>query len=397
MGLPGVYIDIQNGALGSTPSTNDGIAGMVISGVAVVSGVQLDTSYQIFSLKEAEALGITEQADIDNSIDTWKQIFDFYKTAGNGAELWFMLVAQTITMEDMADITKTYLPKLLNDAKGKIRIVAIGRYPDVAYNPPQLEGLDPDVWASLSKMQETALDYQGKIKPFRAIIGGRHWTGSPGDLKDLKTLDKNTTGIIVAGIGAGSAQAGVGLALGQLAYIPVQRNIGRKKNGPVEDIEAYLTDGNTVTNHELHIASIHDKGYLTLRQYVNVGGFFYTDDPTATSNTDDYSSIARGRVIDKALTLTYITYIEEVNEEVEINDDGTIDAGYIKALQSNIENVIGQAMTAKKEISAVKCTINPAQNVLSTNKIEIDLKITPVGYAKEILVRLGFSNPALNQ
>ena len=47
-------------------------------------------------------------------------------------------------------------------------------------------------------------------------------------------------------------------------------------------------------------------------------------------------------------------------------------------------------MTANKEISNVNCFIDPAQNILSTNQLNVVLKITPVGYASDIEISLGF-------
>ena len=92
------------------------------------------------------------------------------------------------------------------------------------------------------------------------------------------------------------------------------------------------------------------------------------------------------------MLLVYKTYLEEVNDEVNLNADGTLSASYVKSLQAKIENIINQTMTSKGEISAVKCTIDPTQNVLQTNELEIKIKILPVGYAKYINVILGLAN-----
>ena len=91
--------------------------------------------------------------------------------------------------------------------------------------------------------------------------------------------------------------------------------------------------------------------------------------------------------------MTYRTYTDEVNDEVVINTDGTLSAAYVKSLQSKIETVLNQSMTAEGEISSAKCYIDETQNVLSTNKVEVTISILPVGYAKEINVKLGFANP----
>jgi hypothetical protein len=51
---------------------------------------------------------------------------------------------------------------------------------------------------------------------------------------------------------------------------------------------------------------------------------------------------------------------------------------------------MNNTMTAGKEISSVSCFIDTTQNVLSTGVLNVVLKITPVGYASDIEVQLGF-------
>jgi hypothetical protein len=398
MSLPGVYIEILNGALGSVPGTDDGVAGLILSGVAVTGKIALNEPKQIFSLAEAEALGLDEAYDTTNTTDVWEQIVNFYDRAGKGSQLWIMLVAKTVKMGDALDKTiATNAVKLLNTANGAIRILGIGRVPDTGYTPVITTGLDADVWDAVTKGQALAEEFAAKIQPVRIVISGRAWTGVAGDLLNLKTREDNRVGVSLAGMGEGNKNANIGLLLGRLASIPVQRNIGRVKgDGNLDLSAAYLTDGATLESHTDALESIHNKGYIIYRRFTGKAGYYFNDDPTATADTDDYVSIARGRVIDKALVLTYTTYVEEVNDEVAINSDGTLSAAYVKSLQGKVENVINQAMTANGEISSVQCVIDPKQNILSTNKLLIDLRIVPVGYAKEIRVTLGFRNPALN-
>ncbi len=393
--FPGVNITLENGNLGAIASTNDGIVGMMISGIDD-SIVPFETPKQIFSLKEAEDLGINEAYDADNSVLVYKQIKDFYEQAGNGAELWFIIIGNTVLMADYVDKTKAYAPALLDAAEGKIRALGISRVPDATYNATTTHGIDDDVWNAMANAQLLADEYALQMKPLRILIGARQWTGVVADLQDLSELTNNRVALSLVGESSGSNETNIGYILGRIASIPVQRNIGRVKDNAVINTTAYLSDGTTVDSHNSEIEAIHTKGYILLRKYVNRGGYYFVDDPMATAETDDYHSLARGRVIDKALVLTYNTYVEEVNNEVEINTDGTLKASYVKALQASIENNINQTMTAYSEISSVKCTIDPTQNILSTNKLEISISIIPVGYAKEINVKLGFSNP-LNQ
>lgn len=193
---------------------------------------------------------------------------------------------------------------------------------------------------------------------------------------------------------ANDGSASVGLLLGRFAKNPVQRKPSRVRDGAVNIIDAYV--GSAKVEAHSGIALMHDKGYIVMRTFPGKTGYFFSGDPTAAATTDDYSQLARGRVIDKAHVLAYLTYLEELDEEIAINADGTLEIGMVKYLEKKVEDQINGSMTANGEISGVSCFINPNQNILSNNKLNVTLNIAPVGYASAIEVLLGFENPNNN-
>ena len=394
--LPGVTILLENGALGLVPGTDDGVAGLLLQTAVAPSGLALLTARQLFSLTDAEALGITSAYDTTNSCKVHKHIKEFYTEGGKGRTLWIMLVSNAVSMATMADKTQAnYAVKLLDAASGSIRLLGITRSAPGAYTPVTAgNGLDVDSLNAALNAQALATEYADNFKPLRVLVEGYAYTGVPAEAKDLKTLTHNRVSVVLGDTATG-ANAAVGLLLGRLAKVPVQRNPGRVKDGAVATNTAFLGATNVATISTASIQVLHDKGYILFRLYSGRSGFYYNDDPTATIGTDDYSSLARGRVIDKAIRIAYNTFVNEILDEVLIDADGriaTVKAGYYEAI---IANQVNTAMTANGEISAFEAFVDPLQNVLSTGKICVDLRIVPVGYAKEIKVTLGFNNPAL--
>jgi hypothetical protein len=397
MSLPGVNITVLNGALGSVPGTADGIAGMILSGVAVADKIALNEPKQIFSLAEAVALGLDEAYDTANETDVYFQIKQFYSEAGTGAELWIIIVADTVTMAEMADITEVdNAVKLLNSANGTIRLLGISRVPGAAYVATITDGLDADVWSALTKAQALAASYADNMRPVRVVLAGRQWSGVAGDLADLTERTDNRVMVTLCGQASGIEDANIGIVLGRLAAIPVQRKISRVRSGALQLTAAYMTDGATVESHESALGSIHDKGYVIFRKFEGKAGYFFSSDHMATADTDDYKYFARGRVIDKVVLLAYDTFVNEVDEDIEINADGTLPASYLKSLQGDIEKIINTSMVAEGELSSVICTIDPTQNVLSTDKLSVSIQAIPQGYTSTIDIEIGFSNPLNN-
>lgn len=395
MGLPKVSIEVLNGQLGQVGNTDDGVAGLLATGIAA-AGIALAEAKQIFSVADAEALGIDAAYDTANTTNVYKSIKDFYAQAGTGKELWIMIVVDTTMMETMCDTANDILKKLLNAAQGRIRICAVTRVPDGAYAPVYADQLDPDVIAAAAKAHALANEFAAAFKPVRIIIDGRDFQGNTGTLLDLKLSTYNRVGIALFTDVSGSDNAAVGLVLGRLAAIPVQRNIGRVKDGDLGIQAAYLTGQSTLIETLAAAAQdqVHDKGYIFVRKYAAKNGYFFNDDPTAVGNADDFNSIARGRVIDKAIVITNFVYTEELLDDLDVDENGRIDAGVIKDYQSNIKRELDAQLTSEDEVSAVRVVIDPSQNVLSTNKVDIELFITPKFYSKEIAVKLGFENPA---
>jgi len=397
MALPNVNIAISGDGLGQTSLTSDAVAGLILSGVAVANKIALTEPKQIFSLKQAEDLGITESYDTTNSLDAYRQISDFYKQAGDGAELWIMLVSQVTSMEYFIDRNEGTVNILIDAAGGRIRILGASRNPDVTYiENNDANGFDLDAFNALQPAHYTVEHYKEQKKPLVILIGGRNYSGAVADLEDLHTRTNQGVSVILAGIGAGSKSAAVGLTLGRLAAVPVMRNLGRVRDGDLGINSAYLSNGLSIESQEADLPAIHDKGYIVYRSFVGKAGYFFTDDPTACSLADDLQGIARNRVINKAIDLAYAYFVNEINDEIPLKTDGTLETGYVKGLEAGISSVINNAMTSQNEISSVSAYINPGQNVLATNALAVQIRIVPVGYSKAINIDLGFENPLNN-
>jgi hypothetical protein len=310
-----------------------------------------------------------------------------------------MLVPATMTVAQMADNTNANgAKKLLNFADGKIKVLGL-LSDDAAITTAGgtitiTNGLNADVYAAASNMKVMAEAYFEAEKPFRAIIGGTSYSGTSTALSDGNAGSSNNRTAILLGDTVSGASACMGLLLGVVSSVPVQRKISRVRSGALTNSAAFVGTSTVEASGAGALNTIAAKGFITFITYPNVSGYFFSGDPMLTATTDDFCMLARGRVIDKAHILAYTTFVQEVDDEVPVNSDGTLDAGFCKWLSQQIVNQVNNTMTANREISAVSCFIDPAQNILSTSELNIALKITPVGYATDIEISLGFENPA---
>jgi len=393
-----VNIALANGQLGGTIQTNDGIVGMVLTGVSESGGYTVGTPILVSSLTDVAAAGITAA----NNPFALRHLTEFYNQVGTSAKLYLMLTAATITIANMADNTNANGGKKLMDfSTGKIKVLGLLADDKAVHTGGGTititNGMNADVYTAAANGKIMAAAYFNAEKPFRMIIGGSSYAGTASALTDESTGTSNNRVAILIGdtlsYDATYSSAAIGLLLGTVASLPVQRKISRVKNGALSNQAVYLHT-TAIESAGGDPATIAGKNFITFITYPNVSGYFFASDAMLTVSTDDYCMLARGRIIDKAHILAYTTFVQEIDDEVPVNDDGTLDAGFCKWLSQQIVNQVNNTMTANREISAVSCYINPAQNILSTNQLNIVLSITPVGYATTIDISLGFDNPA---
>ncbi len=391
-----VNITLANGQLGATLQTSDGITGMVLTGNTDDGGYETGTPILVTSLANLADQGITQ----GSNPFAYRQVKEFYDEAGSGAQLYLMLAEPTFKVSDIADHVNTNgARKLLDFAQGKIKVLGI--MTDDAAVATALStatvighGINAEVYDAESKMGRLATDYFRAQKPFRALIGATSYNNVPADLQDMVGGTTNNRTAILIGDTQPGTGACLGLLMGRISAIPVMRKVSRVRTGSLSNTAAYIGT-HTLESIPGDPAVIAGKGFITWLSYPNVAGYFFSGDDTCSATTDDYHFLARGRVVDKAHILAYTTFVQEVDDEVPVNTDGTLDAGFCKWLSQQIVNQINNTMTANKEISSVACLIDPNQNILSTNQLSVVLKIVPVGYATDIEISLGFENPAL--
>lgn len=386
--LPKIKIQFINGQLGTVGESPDGLFALVCGAAAVTKKLELGKAYTLHSFDELAALGVTAE----NNPRLYKHVQDFYTEAEEGTKLVIYPVDKAKTFTELCDKDTGVIKELIMAANGALRGIFVagdGREATVTTN-----GLDNDLFTALPKAQQLAEWATVSLyAPLFIILEGRGYKG--GVVKDLHKETYNRVGVLIGDTAKASEGAAVGLMAGRLATLPVQRNIARVKNGALKPITMFLGE-KPVEENASAVSDLYDAGYITPRKYVGKAGYFFTDDRLACEQTDDYAHITARRTIDKAYRIAYTALLDLMMDELAVNDDGTLRHGIIMAWQQMMENAVNRAMTAAGELSAdengagCKAYIDPKQDVLSTSKIELVLKVRPFGYARYVDVKLGF-------
>mgnify|MGYP005875048057 CR=1 FL=1 len=393
MSLPNVNIVLGNGNMGSVTLSDDGIAGLILTGTAVADKLELNKVYVLGSTLDLPKRGI----DAKTNPLLYKELTAFYTAAGEGAELHLLVVSEATTLTQIcANSADSPLKKLVNSAAGRIRLVGINRNPPAGYTPTKEKGLDKDVITAIASAHVVAEGFLSAIAPFRILLPAIGWDGTTDAIYQPREGSYNRVGVVLASdgkYGAGTLySAAIGQVLGRAAKISVHQNIGRVRDGAVTT-DGYLTDGKTPEEHFSEWNLLDDAGYIFYRTFVGKNGYYLNGDAVAVPITDDYCYLSSGRVIDKALVIAYKTYIDDILDNIDIDPDkGTIPAHICKSYEAAIERAVGTNMSG--EISAFAAYIDPSQNILASGNLTISCKIVPMGTLREITVNLSLNNLA---
>lgn len=385
MALPKVTIKYLNGLLGVAPESQDGLLALVLLGASEVKGTfDAGNPYLIYGPSSLEDLGVTEE----NNARLVEIVRDFYSEAAEGTPLYIAGYTGTMTAFCNKDTGK--LVQLVEQLKGEVRgIVLASTATDEA-----TKGIADDVLDAVPVAQLAAEHCaEALYAPVFVVLEGRSFE-STADLPDMTKSDYNRVAIMVGDTKKDSKDAAVGILAGRIAATPIQRNIGAVLSGALKATGMYL-GGELVDKSMSDVRTIHDKGYLVPRIHVGRAGYYFTDDVMCCELTDDYAHLTARRTVDKAARIAYDTLLDFLLAEIEINENGTMQVPVIKSWQAAVESAIDGQMTTKGELSSVdgsgcKCIIDASQNVLSTGRVDVTLKVRPFGYAREIVCKLGF-------
>lgn len=388
MSLPSVKIQELEGGLGRVVAGDDSVSGLIATGVAVVDGIQLNTPVVITGLADALALGIKPDYDTTNSVKLYKNVREFYTFNEIGTKLYLLVLANTVTLTQMADEANDYVAKLVALSGGTIRQIGITRVPPAGYAPVITQGIDPDVVTALGKAQQQAETLATAGTPALFVVEGRAMSSTFGSVLDLHTLDFDRVAVMAGNTEAGLGTA-VGFMLGRIASVAVNRNIGYAGNASTGVVIAYLAGNNVTSFTRGQLTAIHDKGFNFLILKSGQAVYNFNDGQMACSLNSDFAYLAERRVIDKAHRICNIVYAQRLLKEVSVDENGSLLSVEAKALESALEKGIEDNMAG--EYSQFDAFIDANQDVITASTLQVAARLIPTGTLRTIEVSLGLS------
>lgn len=366
--------------LGISEPTADGVCGLVPNGALVVNNY--------VEANETNAYLITSLSDLTEAGSdalSYRMVKEFFDEAGDGSYLWVLSAKPS---NSAAGVTN-----LQNYSNGACRVIGVA-------TPLASASIAADIKA----LNDAAEALTTSIFAPVLVIAGLPAPSTAGSATDLTTLDHNRVGVVVGNEATGDTTldntlktgACVGLLLGRIAKNAVHVSVARVSDGGIK-ADALKLGTKAINNTDAQ--TLHGKGYITPRTWVGKAGYFWSSDELATATTDDYGLIPRRRTIDKAYRVSYKSLLEYVGTEIPVNANGTIPNSTAKAIESMVETALERSMANQGNLGAdpdddsdngIKVYVDPNQNVVATNMIQVSVKVKPYGYAYYLGANLSF-------
>ena len=388
----------QNGGLGRRTPNNDAICGLLVSGVAVAGGVQLNTIYTLKSVSDATTLLITAAYDTANSILVFEHINEFFRVNPNG-ELRLMVVAQSVTLSDMVLSTTANAKTLLQSSQGSVKVLA------VAYNPATQVSALAVSDAVIANAQALADEEYNQNRPVSIVIEGAGFDhASPVDFraknaKNVSVFVGQSLSVAKREISSAtpySKYAAIGTCLGAISKAAVNENIGWPQKFNLYGGTILSPGINNVavsTISQTILDDLNTKGTIFFKLHTGIAGVYINDGHTATAITSDFAYLANNRVIDKAVRAIRAKLLPRLNSPVQVDSvTGNLSQEVVKSYETDGRSALEDLLN-NNEISSLDVYVDPAQNILSSSQIEVRFSVVPTGTARTISVTIGFVNP----
>jgi hypothetical protein len=387
MSLSNLTIKVQDGGLGVLPAGEDYISGMLFYNATLPNSGWTTKYYG--SVEDAAVDGITSTSTGDTS-NSYYQLKEYFRMNPNGLVWVNFVTGSTSSASTFSEIQDLQIA-----ASGKIRQIAV-ILNSGTYVSSHLSNIKSVLTTLASLMVPTEILYSPNVASFDI--------SSATDLASFN--EKGITFVIGSDYSVYGLGKSLSTTLGYTASM-VGTELGVVSSAKVSQSPAWvggfnISDGTEYVNVKIgssayeavtkaQMDQLDTYRYVFVRKLANRTGSWISGDANANDSLSDYNSIQRSRVINKVLRGVYLDLSDYLNDEVAIDrTTGYLDRVTVSILENAAKSNLIQMQKAN-EISGYVVSINPEQNILQTNNLDVVVKILPNGTLKYITIVIGFT------
>ncbi len=154
-------------------------------------------------------------------------------------------------------------------------------------------------------------------------------------------------------------------------------------------------DGDTRIYHDNRVTPGLDAArFITLTTHIGKQGLFITNANMMAPSGSDFRWIQFRRVMDVACRTVRRSMLEQLSNNVRLNKTtGFILEKDAKDIESGLNASLSDTILSKGSATDATGILSRENNILSTDTLDVDVNVIPLGYLKTINVTIGFLNP----
>ncbi len=169
--------------------------------------------------------------------------------------------------------------------------------------------------------------------------------------------------------------------------VPAQRRGGRVKDGSLSNITVNPSSdpGDGFIYHDERVNPGLDAArFMTAMTWAKKQGFYICHENLMAATGSQFTDLTLGNVIDVACDIAYATGVNEISDDLQLVDAGSLYPTDALTLQGKIDSALAEGMTNVAMVSGAVSSVSQVANVRATGNIPIAITVNPRGYVNSI-------------
>lgn len=178
--------------------------------------------------------------------------------------------------------------------------------------------------------------------------------------------------------------------------IPPQRHAGRVRDGALSNIviDPTLDPADGFIYHDERLVPGFDAARFTsFRTRIGLPGVYMVNPNLMSPAGSVFSLLPLGSVMDIGCGIAHQVGQQEINEDIRLNDNGTIFENEAQAIESVMLGALNSQMVAKGMLSSAQVLVDRSNNIRATSTVNVAITLFSRGYVLQENITIGFASP----
>lgn len=131
--------------------------------------------------------------------------------------------------------------------------------------------------------------------------------------------------------------------------------------------------------------------FVTARTCVGLAGLYLTNFPLLSAPGSDFKYLQHGQIIDNACKVGRNALLPYLSRDLDLQANGTLDEGQAQDIDEAVDGAVRASLVTPGHANDCSATVNRTDDVLTTEKLRVKLRVQPKAYPKAIEFEVGFT------